>query len=231
MSFRSTFLTSDPPVRFEKSNWPTWSTVLQIGSTRYLFRATVNSFKSTRCNLGPLTQPQVHQSTFKSPTDLDGLSFYNLDPPNTYSDLPPMVLGPQDVLQVYFLNLRSTSPLEKSNWPTRSTVLQIGATRYLFRSVINCFRSTGCNLGLLIRPQVHQSSLKSSTDICDLPFYVSDPRDTNSDLPLMGLVPLDVIQVYYVDLRSTSPLLKIQLTYMVYRFTNRIHQIPIQIDR
>ena len=47
---------------------------------------------------------------------------------------------------------------------SRSTVVHYGSTRYPSRSTVNCFRSTRCNDGLLIRPQAHQSALKSPTN-------------------------------------------------------------------
>ena len=58
-------------------------------------------FSSTSCSSGLLIRPQAHQSALKRPADLCGLPLSILDPPDTYSDLPPIVLGPLDAMHVY----------------------------------------------------------------------------------------------------------------------------------
>ena len=118
-----------------------------------------------------------------------------------------------------------------------STAFHFGPTRYLFRSFTDCFRSTRCNACLLTWPQAYQSDLNSLTDQCSLPFHTSDPPDTHSDLfrsIINGFRSTRCNPGLLLDkfsLSSTSQFWKIQLIYLVFRFTLWFQQIPTRIYR
>ena len=118
-----------------------------------------------------------------------------------------------------------------------STAFHFGPTRYLFRSTTDCFRSTRCNACLLTWPQAYQSDLNSLTDQCGLPFHTSDPPDTHSDLfrsIINGFRSTRCNPGLLLDkfsLSSTSQFWKIQLIYLVFRFTLWFQQIPTRIYR
>ena len=98
------------------------------------------------------------------------------------------------------MSLRSTnsnsSPpvsIEKANCSTWSIVLHFGSTRYLSRSTVSYFSSSSCHSGLLIQPQVNQSSCQKSS--CFTGTTVLQFRSTRclSRSTVTSLGPLDKI--------------------------------------